>query len=162
MAINQQFNPNQSNTVPKKGMSKGAKIILGFICVFFGAPFLITFLSAFVNPNAQQTPSLFTAPTIQSEQSPSVDSSLANKPKEVSKYKTKETRIRAGVIEMNDAQGNARPYSLGCWKQMREMDIFSEKRLTVGVKTAIFERCLELNGNAKQAVSEMAQLFKSR
>lgn len=162
MAINQQFNPNQSNAVPKKGMSKGAKIVLGLICVFFGVPFLITFLSAFVNPNAQQNPSLFTAPTAQSEQSPSVDNSWANKPKEISKYKTKEARIKAGVIEMNDSQGNARPFSLSCWKQMSEMDIFNEKRLTMGVKTAIFERCLELNGNAKQAVSEMAQLFKSR
>jgi hypothetical protein len=161
MAINQQFNSNQSNISQKKGMSKGAQIILGLICVFFGVPFLITFLSGFVNPNAQQNPSLFTAPTAQYQQTSSVDS-WSNKPKEISKYKTKEARIKAGVIEINDSQGNARPFSLSCWKQMNEMDIFSEKRLTMGVKTAIFERCIELNGNAKQAVNEMAQLFKSR
>jgi hypothetical protein len=161
MPINHQFNHNQSNAVQKKVMSKGAKIVLGIICVFFGVPFLITFLSAFVNPNAQQNPSLFTAPT-QSQTPPTVDNNSANKPKEVSKYKTKAERIKAGVIEMNDTQGNARPFSLTCWKQITEMDIFNEKRLTMGVKTAIFERCIELNGNAKQAVSEMAQLFKSR
>jgi hypothetical protein len=100
-------------------------------------------------------------------QNPSTQPSQIEKnptPQEVTKKpikrKTKEQRIQGGLIELNDEEGNPRPYSLKCFKELSDLKILDEKKIPKGIKTAIYERCLDLNGNATQAVQDMIDVVK--
>ena len=147
-----QFQQNLPQIAPKKGrigktFGIGCLGLLGFLVVMgiISAALVPKTNNAVQNQPAQQN--------IQAKENPTPQQ-IAKKPV---RKKTKEQRIDGGLIELNDEEGNPRPYSLKCFRELTEMHVLDEPKFTKGIKTAIYERCLDLNGNSTQAVQEMAK-----